>query len=162
MARLSDYVNASVTDILYLHEDGEESAKMLRDLDVIRMPIYIQQVLETVWGDICKDHGTRMIARDPSCKWLKWVKESRENYKELWNYGMDIIDEHFFRFGSRNLHPYKHGSFIGFERLGKVPKAIPDVPMTPLPTSIEEARVIYKKIEGLHTNRGSPEWLRSN
>jgi hypothetical protein len=126
------------------------------------MPIFIQQVLETVWGDILKDYGGRMLARDPKCPWLKWTKESQENYQELWNYGMDIIDEHFFRFGARNFHPYRHGSASGFERLGNIPKRLPSVPMTPMPITPEEARAIYKKIEGEYTNRRAPEWLRSN
>lgn len=161
--KVVEYSRDSVTDIMYLHEDGSESVKLLGDMEVIRMPIMIQQVLETVWGEIMKDMGSRMFPRNPNCRWLKWVKESQANYGELWNYGMDIIDEHFFRFGARNLHPYKHGSALGFERLQTIPSKLPDVPMTPMPLSVQEARELYKMtFEGDYSNRGRPEWLKSN
>lgn len=157
--RIETYDKVSLRDILYLDADVEEGVKMLYDIDVIRMPINIQQVLETVWGTILKDQSGRMSPRNPECPWLQWVRQSQENYQELWNYGMDIMEEHFFRFGSRNMHPYRHGSNLGFQRLGNIPKSLPEIEQTPMPLLFEDARELYKTEEGEYTNRSRPSWL---
>lgn len=161
MVRIVEPMIANVLDVVYLHEDAAESVKQLADIDAIRMPIMIQQILETVWGELLKDQHERMAPRSPICPWLLWVKESQANYAELWNYGMDIIEEHFHRFGSRNMHPYRHGSAAGFERLGAVPTALPDKDKTSMPLSVEQARERYAERDDLvWTNRERPEWLK--
>lgn len=158
--RINPPMVTNVHDILYLDINPEAAVKMLADLDVIRMPIYIQQVLETVWGHVLNDWDQRMTPCAEFSPWLVWVREAQPNYEELWNYGMDIIDEHFHRFGSRNMHPYRHGSVEGFNRLGNVPNLIKGVVSTQQPISVDDARTYYHERDGLAwTNREKPEWL---
>lgn len=157
--RLAPLLPVNVHDVLFVDEDPAVSVLKLADYEIIRVPIYIQQILETVWGAILKDQASRMFERAPTCPWLQWVRESQSNYQELWSYGMDIMDEHFHRFGSRNMHPYRHGSAIGFERLGVIPTALPDVPGTIKPISIDDARAYYIERNDLtYTNRETVVW----
>jgi hypothetical protein len=163
--------------IVYLDEDGPTSAEMLLDIDVIGLPITIAQVLLCVWHDV--KPGTfaphlNLVGRDEF--WYKWASANTANYVELWNYGSDIIDEHYHRFGCRsrtetdkfgkevvlNATGYRHGmdrSMIALQSIPPLPEA--DAP-DPFPTSVEDARALYKsnKAPFTYTHREVPEWLK--
>ncbi len=160
--RMAPTTLGPISDILYLDADGPASAQMLIDIHVIRVPIQIQQVLETAWYMLDKKTAhLGMSPRPDSCEWLRWALLNRANYEELWNYGNDVVDEHYFRFGSRNMHPYKHGSGNGITRLGVVPSKLPEGELTPFPISVEDAIQSYldSKQEIKYTNRSKPTWL---
>lgn len=141
----------------------------LFDGDVIGLPITIGFVLRCVWNSAKPDTFPTTfeldIGDDP---WFKWARESKANYTELWNMGMDILDEHTHRFGSRHAQPYKHGMTDTFERVSGVPD-LPDGEQSPFPVSIEQAREAYcseSKVKmsaqswATYTHRNQPEWLK--
>lgn len=149
-------------NIVYLDPDAAESVLQLYDQDIIGMPISIGQCLMHVWNTFTPGRfrtGDAVMA-DPI--WYPWAMASKNNYTELWNYGMDIMDEHWHRFGSRNAHPYRHGYSKLFDQLQYVPK-LPDVEMTPLPRTVEDMRAGYPEMTGFwvqFTHRPTPDWLK--
>ena len=80
-----------------------------------------------------------------------------DNYEDLWNYGMDLLDEHYHRFGSRNTHTYRHGSEAAMERLQNLPPIAP-TEKHPCPLLGYEG---YKESGPFmaHSHREIPEWL---
>lgn len=143
--------------IVYTNPDGAVSALELYDNDVIGLPITITVYLQAVWHRV-KPGTFQPISGLDADPWFVWLLESKENYQELWNYAMDIIDEHEHRFGSQATHPYRHGSTSMIERLGYIPE-LPEVPQTPRPSTPLEG---YKTLTGYwatYTNREKPTWL---
>ena len=155
--------------IIYVDNDGSESVKQLFDADIIGMPITVEYTLRCAWNTIkpgtFPDTYQLSMTDDP---WLKWVLESQENYNELWNYGMDLLDEHMHRFGSRVTSPYHHGSKRQLDRLGALPD-MTETKLTPMPIQVPEARELMR--EELKTvrpgfnwaqfsHRETPEWLK--
>jgi hypothetical protein len=154
--------------IVYLDEDGATSAEQLYDDDVIGLPITISYTLMNVWRHVSPGSFQIQFNFSPYSddKWFHWAMESQANYEELWNYGMDILEEYDHRFGSRVQHPYKHGSTPAMNKLGAVPP-LPDLPRSPFPVSVEEARSLYS--EWFHkpivfkpefSFRERPAWLK--
>lgn len=141
-----------------------DAVKSLYDADVIGLPITIHVLLVTVWNNVrpgaFKLPWNIPMEGDP---WYDWVMKSSANYEDLWNYAMDIVDEHSFRFGSRFNPPYKHGSSRMLDTLAAVPP-LPAVGQTPYPFTFAEMREKYaRQIKGhllTFTNRETPEWLK--
>jgi hypothetical protein len=149
-----------VTRIAVLSHDPDEAVQWLSDADVIRMPIEITQVLLTIWHKVKPGTFNKMIEYLEGDPWLEWAIRSSDNYTFLWNLGMDLIDEHAFRFGDRAPVPYKHGSFRTMERLGAIPP-IPEQGADPLPIQPDQARLGYHP-QGFfktYTHRDPPPWL---
>ena len=146
--------------IVLLSTDPEEAVQSLSDKDVIRIPIEIAQVLICVWNDIKPGAFTHMIERSHDVPWINWVKESQDNYNELWGYGMDIVDEHYHRFGSRVNFPYKHSMSKLLDKLGVLPP-LPGIGLTPMPVSIDGCREGYlgKDPFDTYTHRDKPTWM---
>jgi len=151
--------------IIYVHEDGGGSAKQLYDCDVIGLPITIAYTLQAVWhqvkpGTFDVPYQAIPIKDDP---WFKWVLESQNNYIELWNYGMDLIEEHYHRFGSKAVVVYRHGSHRSVERMQYVPP-LPEGSITSMPQpELDEVIKQYRSRTGFwvsYTNRERPEWLK--
>ena len=148
--------------IFFLSNDPDEAVQWLSDADVIRMPIEITQVLMEVWQEIKPGKFTKVLADLHSPAWVSWIKESQANYVELWNYGLDLTDEHFHRFGSRiKAHPYRHSMTSLLNRLETLPP-LPQIGLTDMPTSSPEAtRLNYRPSGsfGTYTNRDTPPWM---
>ena len=164
-------------NILYLDYDGPTSAEMLYDKDVIAMPIAIGQALLRVWHVTSPGKFAPVLnlahADDP---WSAWALRNQANYIELWNYGSDLIDEHWHRFGSRStIGTNKFGELVtlngtgyrhGMDRSMQSLQSIPPIPEADkrdeLLISIADARADYKKSGHMytHTHREVPEWLK--
>jgi len=149
-----------IRPIVMLDDDPYKSIEALYDIDVIGFPIAISQTLLSAWHRIKPGTFSKMLNLiDGDDIWLDWVLASKGNYEDLWNYGMDIMDEHTHRFGSRATVPYRHGSFATMTRL----QSVPDLPqlglMSPYPGKGREG---YKSKGNFfkHTYREVPEWLK--
>lgn len=155
--------------IVYVDDDASRSVEQLFDADVIALPIAVHHTLISVWNHL--KPGTfeytqfLLTDRDP---WFRWASESAANYEELWNYGCDIADEHWHRFGSRQRPPYKHSSTGLLERLGVVPPMLPKLELSRRPITVDEARHGYRvEIKSPYadamnikfTHREKPSWL---
>lgn len=145
--------------IVMLDDDPFVSIEMMYDVDVIGLPITIGQILLTAWYKVKPGTFADFLKlKAGEDVWLDWVMESQANYVDLWNYAMDIVDEHFHRFGSHAAKPYRHGMKGLLDRLQSVPP-LPDVPLTPYPPTNKAA---YRQIGAFfeHTRREVPAWLR--
>ena len=143
-----------MTHITLLSDDPTEAVQWLMDVDVIRMPIEITQVLSNV-------SNTKInLENIPKEIWTDWARQNKANYEELWNYGMDILDEHFHRFGSRNHHQYRHGISRILDKLGAIPNHLPEGELTEKPLTPEQARLIYNEPGSFstYTHREAPPW----
>jgi len=149
-----------MTQIAILSDDPDEAVQWLIDEDIIRMPIQVGQVLLTVWNRVEPGRFSKTINYLDGDPWLEWTFASSHNYETMWNFGMDLVDEHYHRFGSRQHPPYKHGMWRIFERLQAIPFLSLDTP-TPMPITPEESRLAYhpQGIFSLYTYREKPEWL---
>jgi len=147
-----------MTHITLLSDDPKEAVEWLMDVDVIRMPIEIAQVLSTVSKrHLSVEHCSPEV-------WTDWVATNKANYEELWNYAMDILDEHFYRFGSRNNQQYRHGISGLIDKLAAVPSHLPEGDITERPLSTEQARLAYTATKAsftTYTHRSKPEWKTS-
>ena len=143
-----------MTNILYLSDDPDEAVQWLMDVDIIRMPIEIAQVLSTV------TKAKTTIAFAEGDVWSEWAVGNKSNYEELWNYGMDLLDEHYHRFGSRSVNKYKHGIAGLLERLSTIPSHIPDGEMSDKPWTVEQSRLMYTQRGSFstYTHRTVPQW----
>jgi len=148
-----------MTRICLLSTEPDEAVQWLADADVIRMPIEIAQVLLTAWHKVKPGHFSLVINYLDGDPWLEWVMASAGNYEELWNYGMDLVSEHYHRYGSRRTPPYVHGISRQLESLAALPP-LPSVGLTPLPITTEQARLSYNTagIFNCYTHRVKPEW----
>jgi len=112
--------------------DLDEAVELLTADEIIVYPIRISQILLTVWCQF-PNRLNKPIERLPLDNvWVKWASESVDNYELLWNFGMDIIDEHDKMFGSKVKYPFKHGSSKLMEALGIIPP-LPAVGLTAKP-----------------------------
>ena len=149
--------------ILILSDDPDEAVQWLTDEDVIRMPIEIAQVLLTVWSkfpDAAKKGVITTLVMYPEHVWIPWVEESQENYIALWNYGMDILDEHEYRFGKRAVNPYRHGMSKTLDRLQVIPP-LPEGPQTPYPILPHQAVLMQAELVKVHySHRDKPTWKK--
>ena len=149
--------------IYFLSEDPDEAVHWLNDGDVIRMPIEIAQVLLTVWSkfpETMRKGITQSLVNYPEHLWVPWAEESEANYVFLWNYGMDIIDEHEHRFGRHAVQPYRHGIARCMERLQAVPP-LPQGELAPFPLSIEQAVLTQVDLDKVHySHREKPTWKK--
>lgn len=140
----------------------------MTDADVIGLPITIEFTLRSVWNRRVPNtfpHITgNSLLNDP---WFKWASENKSNYEELWNRGMDILEEHDLRFGSRAKPPYKHGSTAQMDRVGAIPP-LPEGGLTRLPMSVDEAKLATMSevqltrpglFVGTYTVRPKPDWM---
>jgi len=163
--------------ILYLDLDGPTSAEMLYDTHVIAMPIAIAQSLLRVWHNARPGTFAPILnLADVDDPWSAWAARKTANYIELWNYGSDIIDEHWHRFGKHstvgtnkfgelvtlNGTGYRHGMDRSMMKLQAVPPLLESEETDPLLVSVDTVRASYKQ-EGFgftHTHREVPEWLK--
>lgn len=165
--------------ILYVDPAGPDSAQMLSDNDVIGMPIAIAQCLLRVWHEAkagkFAPHLNLTVGDDP---WVNWASASTANYIELWNYGSDVIDEHYHRFGCRsrnavdrfgvavvlNATGYRHGMDPSMCRFQSIPPLTESESVDPFPMSIEAGRELYVADKGnlVYTHREPPSWLATN
>ena len=114
-------------------DDNEEAIDLLTADEIITYPIRVTQILFTVWKQFRKPPLTRSIELLPlDNEWVKWVSESSDNYEYLWNFGMDLLDEHAKIHGDVAVKPYRHGSFKFMEELGQIPP-LPAVGLTDRP-----------------------------
>jgi hypothetical protein len=114
-------------------DDLEEALDLLTIDEVIVFPIRISQILFSVWKQQRKCPIKGAIETLPADhEWVKWASESVENYELLWNFGMDVLDEHAKLYGEVAQHPYVHGSFKLMEELGSLPP-LPAVGLTEKP-----------------------------
>ena len=145
--------------IYRLSEDPDKAVQWLTDADMIRMPIEIGQILLTVWHRAKPGTFSKVIEYPDSDPWLEFASASTDNYVELWNLGMDAMDEHDYRFGSRNINKYRHGMTALLNRLQSVPP-LPEIGLTEFPLTPEQTQLAYNT-EGIfnsYTHREVPEW----
>lgn len=113
--------------IYFINDDPDVNVQEYRDDDVIGSPIDIGQILAAIWQRHSKKAQPMPIAGLDGDYWLAWAEKSKENYTALWNLGMDLLDEHFHRFGSRISPNYKHGMWRIINEMAAVPP-LPDLP----------------------------------
>ena len=143
-----------MSHIYYLSDNPTEAVQWLMDVDIIRMPIEIAQVLSTVSKRIA---GINQL---PGDTWAEWAVLNKDNYEELWNYAMDLLDEHYHRFGSRSPQQYRHGISNLIDKLGVIPSWLPEGETTEKPLSSEQGRLQYTEPGSFstYTHREKPEW----
>ena len=114
-------------------DDLDEAIDLLTTDEVTVYPVRVSQILFSVWNQF-KGHKIRRVIQPlPATEpWVVWANESLENYELLWNFGMDIIDEHARLYGDVAKYPYKHGSSRMMEELGALPP-LPSVGLTEKP-----------------------------
>ena len=175
-----------------LSEDLDEASKYHIDKHAVKMPTEYTQLLCTAHrvldGDmyIDKTANNRRIKRwrmdNPELEDVlykashinhptaKWVRESVENYNELYNAWLSLCKEYTHRYGRTHLTKTK------LERILKTPpKNIPNVPGTPVPQAmpndvkqesvVEAYRAYYRKYKAgfaKWTKRETPEWFYAN
>lgn len=108
--------------------------EQLTDGEVISGPIHVMSTLSSVHNIRrgSQAHAPMIVLRPGDDPWVDWANQNEANYVELWNYGMDLVDEHYKRFGSKQPYPYKHGCALPLDRLGDVPP-LPEGELTPRP-----------------------------
>lgn len=148
--------------IVFVNDDPAKSVEELFDADVIGLPITISFLLKEVWNHLRPSTFPSPfkipMTGDP---WFEWVLQSQKNYEEMWNYGMDILDEYSYRFGSRAMVPYKHGSTRLMESLQDLPN-LPAGDVSEMPFTVEQMRDQYRQSRehwDTFTRREKPEWL---
>jgi hypothetical protein len=149
--------------IYFLSDDPEEAVQWLTDSDVIRMPIEISQVLLAVWSTFPEAERKGVVQTVvPALDnlWTPWAGETQDNYVHLWNYGMDVIDEHEYRFGRHAVQQYRHGMDRSMNRLQAIPP-IPEGALTPYPLSVTEAVLMQVDITKVqYSHREKPTWKK--
>jgi hypothetical protein len=152
-----------MSQIFILSDDPDEAVQWLMDGDVIRMPILITQVLGTATNRFKTTPQKITIEYMKGDPWLEWVLSSEDNYEALWNYGMDLIDEHYHRFGSRGVVKYKHGIAALLNKLGTIPPIPPSETPYPMPLTPEQARAAYHYpgTFSTYTHREEPDWRKT-
>ena len=172
--------------------DIDEASKYHLDKHAVKMPTEYTQLLCTAHrvldGDmyIDKTANNRSIKRwrmeDPELENIlykashinhptaKWVRESVENYNELYKAWLSLCKEYTHRYGKTHLTKTKLECI-----LKTPPKNIPNVPGTPVPQAmhddvkqesvVEAYRAYYRKYKAgfaKWTNRETPEWFYAN
>ncbi len=152
--------------VVILTEDTDLAPQLLCDLDVIELPISIHHLLLDA-------HKGTAVSGENNRVWVEWVLKDGANYEYLWNYGMDVLDEFYHRFGSQFGKGYKHGVAAKLEANSSIIGETTDV-VGPLPVTVEASREVYKitaakvkppgstGLEGIwftYHNRNPPEWL---
>lgn len=172
--------------------DIDEASKYHLDKHAVKMPTEYTQLLCTAHrvldGDmyIDKTANNRSIKRwrmeDPELEDIlykashinhptaRWVRESVENYNELYKAWLSLCKEYTHRYGKTHLTKTKLECI-----LKTPPKNIPNVPGTPVPQAmpddvkqesvVEAYRAYYRKYKAgfaKWTNRETPEWFYAN
>jgi len=99
----------------------------------------------------------------------KWVRESVENYNELYNAWLELCKEYTFRYGRTHLTQTKLEHI-----LSTPPENIPNIPGTEVPQAmpddVKHSDVVtayrqyynkYKTRFAVWTNRQTPEWFHA-
>jgi hypothetical protein len=144
--------------IYFINPDLDENVKEYRDDDVICSPIDVGVVLMSVWER--QKPGSQKVVIKPtdSDYWLAFAEAGKENYIFLWNLGMDLIDEHYHRFGKRIHHSYKHGMWRLMERMESVPP-LPDLPLGEIDYGLQLNQYSMDKSRpNKWTGRSIPSW----
>ena len=173
-------------NVFFLSRNTAECARWHTDQHVIKMVIEAAQLLSTAWHQLqptalvfeplsrcCLLNGKRIFNETHRNHPMAiWTRQNAANYQYVWNYGLDLADEYFHRWGSRREQPYRHATQAILETLGDMPECLPDESMTDPPLCMPDEfkvegdptlsyRRYYigaKLTNANYTHRERPEW----
>lgn len=157
----------------HLDDCPRESARLMNDQHVIKMILESAQLLSTahwVMDGYCRAYK-QTHENHPSAI---WVRESRANYKWLYEHLVALIDEHMYRYNRTTPHKtYSHldtlrnpPRSLSGESLTPIRLAMPDYLQT-LYSGVEAYRMYYAIHKRTMVNgkaytwtlRNKPEWF---
>lgn len=153
-------------NIFYIHNDPKVCAKAMTDKHCVKMILESAQMLSTAHHELDQDKAPDNIYKSthknhPSAK---WVRQSVQNYKWLYDHFIFLSDEYTRRYNRRHktdkdlshilINPPKNIPVADFTQ---PPQAMPDIYKTN--NSVRSYRIYYIT-EKLHNDKDSKRFYR--